>query len=159
MLESGQFRDRSHFLTYLSETYSGERSKPVSFRSLHVFAFSLHESFSLSDMAERARARGLPVALEKVGKELFRFSVGVRTSHHGGFIVPVDRYWCFFSDAETAEVGSTVGAFARRMFPVLRLAYVPYQSLVDYVESLSKKYSSLEVTEGTVFSQDGTARI
>lgn len=158
MLGTQQFRSRDQFLAYLSEAYSGERSKPVAFRSLHAFVLSLHSSFSLNEMVERGRRRGFPLSIANQGKDLFRFGLGVRTSHQVGFLTPVDEYWVFFSDGETAEVGSTISAFTRAMFPVLKSAYVPSGDLLQLLDRIADKYPELLVTEGTIGTLDATYR-
>jgi hypothetical protein len=158
VLATQELRDKDHLLSYLNEAYSGARSKPAKFKSLHVFLLSIHKSFTLQDVVSRARHKGLPVSIVKKGTDLYLLSVGVRTSHQVGFLIPLDGYWAFFSDGGTAELASTLGAFARAMYPALKLVYLPSPDLLDFVGAVAHKYRGLVVTEGTIWSGNQTSR-
>jgi hypothetical protein len=158
MLGTQDLRDKDQLLSYLSEAYSGERSKPATFRSLHAFLLSINEGFTLAELVARAQKRGLQISFAKQGKDLYRLSVGVRTSNQLGFLVPIGGNWAFFADGETSEVTSTVTAFARRMFPILKLAYLPSPDLLGVIASVSKKYEDVVITEGTIRTENQTSR-
>lgn len=153
MLIAQDLRDRDDLLSYLTEAYS--RAKPP---SLHCFAFLLNDQFSLEDTFRIASLKGLRSSLHRVADDLYLLNIGVRTSYQLGYLIPVDGNWLFLSDGQTASLSSTVNAFSRNMYSILKLAYLPSKSLLETIERLREKYSSVLVREGTIGTRGQTFR-
>jgi len=153
MLGLEKFSGRAHFFDYLSNTYLRAEVP-----SLHCFAFILPADMTPLETVEYAKKRGLKVTLTPSGDDLFHLNIGIRTSCCVGYLVFVDGNWIFFTDGETSRVTSTVNSFAGRMASVLRLAYVPSPMLLETIGRISREYTKVLLTEGTICTTGETFR-
>jgi len=144
---------KAHFFDYLSTMYLRGDAAP-----LHCFVLVSSTIAEFEEIIEHAKKRGLKAILAPSGRDLHRLRIGVRTSYSDGYLVEVDGNWVFFTDGETSRVTSTVGSFVRRMMPLLRLAYVPSASLIDAIGRISRDYTKVLLTEGTICSTGETYR-
>jgi hypothetical protein len=153
LLGMEEFGGRARFFDYLTNIYRGGEAP-----SLHCFAFILSDDMNPRRTVEFARNRGLKVSIAPSGSDLYRLNIGIRTSSCAGYLVLVDGNWIYFTDAETSRVTSIVNSFARRMTPLLRLAYVPSPVLLETIGKITREYSQVLLTEGTIGTAGETFR-
>ncbi len=153
MLSTMEFQSRGQLFSYLNDKHCD-----ISSPTLNLFILLPQKNINADKVKKKAKSNGISCEMIKKTDDLFLMTIGIRKAYDTGYLLVNKDYWIFITDKESSKVSSIINSFVMRTFPLLSLSYIKSDELLELIDSLSKRYESVNFLDGTLTAGSNTFR-